>query len=46
MKERADGKAPDVAEFSLIAHPSEVDTEIDVERREESPIAGPPGCFR
>ena len=32
----ADGKAPDVAEFSLVAHPSEVDTEIDVARPEES----------
>ncbi|WP_407742139.1 DUF2381 family protein [Hyalangium sp.] len=37
----ADGKAPDVAEFSLVAHPSEVDTEIDVARREESPTACP-----
>jgi uncharacterized protein (TIGR02268 family) len=37
----ADGKAPDVAEFSLVAHPSEVDTEIDVARREESPAACP-----
>jgi uncharacterized protein (TIGR02268 family) len=37
----ADGKAPDVAEFSLVAHPSEVDTEIDVARREESPPACP-----
>jgi uncharacterized protein (TIGR02268 family) len=37
----ADGKAPDVAEFSLVAHPSEVDTEIDVTRREESPTACP-----
>jgi hypothetical protein len=35
----ADGKAPDVAEFSLVSHPSEVDTEIDVARREESPTA-------
>jgi len=32
----ADGMAPDVAEFSLVAHPSEVDTEIDVARPEES----------
>jgi uncharacterized protein (TIGR02268 family) len=37
----ADGKAPDVAEFSLVVHPSEVDTEIDVARREESPTACP-----
>ena len=37
----ADGKAPDVAEFSLVAHPSEVDTEIDVARREEPPPACP-----
>jgi uncharacterized protein (TIGR02268 family) len=37
----ADGKAPEVAEFSLVAHPSEVDTEIDVARREESPPACP-----
>ena len=37
----ADGKAPEVAEFSLVAHPSEVDTEIDVARREESPTACP-----
>jgi uncharacterized protein (TIGR02268 family) len=37
----ADGEAPDVAEFSLVAHPSEVDTEIDVARREESPPACP-----
>jgi uncharacterized protein (TIGR02268 family) len=37
----ADGKAPDVAEFSLVAHPAEVDTEIDVARREESPPACP-----
>jgi uncharacterized protein (TIGR02268 family) len=37
----ADGKAPDVAEFSLVAYPSEVDTEIDVARREESPTACP-----
>jgi uncharacterized protein (TIGR02268 family) len=37
----ADGKAPDVAEFSLVAHPSEVDTEIDVARREESAPACP-----
>jgi uncharacterized protein (TIGR02268 family) len=33
----ADGKAPEVAEFWLVAHPSEVDTEIDVARPEESP---------
>jgi uncharacterized protein (TIGR02268 family) len=37
----ADGKAPDMAEFSLVSHPSEVDTEIDVARREESPPACP-----
>ncbi|MBN1206474.1 MAG: DUF2381 family protein [Myxococcaceae bacterium] len=37
----ADAGAPDVAEFSLVAHPSEVDTEIDVARREESPTACP-----
>jgi len=37
----ADGKAPEVAEFSLVAHPSEVDTEIDVARREESAPACP-----
>jgi uncharacterized protein (TIGR02268 family) len=37
----ADGNAPAVAEFSLVAHPSEVDTEIDVARREESPTACP-----
>jgi uncharacterized protein (TIGR02268 family) len=37
----ADGKAPEVAEFSLVAHPSEVDTEIDVARPEESPTACP-----
>ena len=36
-----DGKAPEVAEFSLVAHPSEVDTEIDVARPEESPTACP-----
>ena len=37
----ADGRAPEVAEFSLVAHPSEVDTEIDVARREEPPTACP-----
>jgi uncharacterized protein (TIGR02268 family) len=37
----ADGKVPEVAEFSLVAHPSEVDTEIDVARPEESPTACP-----
>jgi len=36
-----DGKAPEVAEFSLVAHASEVDTEIDVARPEESPTACP-----
>lgn len=36
-----DGKAPEVAEFSLVAHASEVDTEIDVARPEESPTARP-----
>jgi len=35
-----DGKAPEVAEFSLVAHASEVDTEIDV-ARQESPTACP-----
>ena len=37
----ADGKAPEVAEFSLVAHASEVDTEIDVARPEELPAACP-----
>jgi hypothetical protein len=40
----ADGKAPSVAEFALVAHPSEVDAEIDVARAEKPGTASPPAC--
>ncbi len=40
----ADGKAPSVAEFALVAHPFEVDAEIDVARAEKPGTASPPAC--
>jgi hypothetical protein len=40
----ADGKAPEVAEFALVAHPSEVDAEIDVARAEKPGPPTPPAC--
>jgi hypothetical protein len=40
----ADGKAPEVAEFALVAHPSEVDAEIDVARAEKPGPPAPPAC--
>jgi uncharacterized protein (TIGR02268 family) len=40
----ADGKAPTLAEFALVAHPSEVDTEIDVSRPKEKEAACQTAC--
>ncbi len=38
----ADGRAPELAEFALVSHPFEVDTELEVARREPSEPACPP----
>ncbi|WP_225412992.1 DUF2381 family protein [Stigmatella hybrida] len=40
----ADGKAPALAEFALVVHPSEVDTEINVLRRKEPEPACQTAC--
>ncbi|WP_407736461.1 DUF2381 family protein [Hyalangium sp.] len=40
----ADGKAPALAEFALVAHPSEVDTDINVSRPKEPETACQTAC--
>jgi uncharacterized protein (TIGR02268 family) len=40
----ADGQVPEVAEFTLVAHPSEVDAEIDVARAGKQDTACQPEC--
>ena len=40
----ADGKAPESAEFALVAHPSQVDTEINVSRPKEPETACQTAC--
>jgi uncharacterized protein (TIGR02268 family) len=40
----ADGQAPEFAEFALVSHPSEVDTELEVARREQPDTACQTTC--
>jgi uncharacterized protein (TIGR02268 family) len=40
----ADGQAPELAEFALVSHPSEVDTELEIARREQPDTACQTAC--
>jgi uncharacterized protein (TIGR02268 family) len=40
----ADGKTPELAEFALVSHPSEVDTELEIARPEQPDTACQTAC--